>query len=297
MDTYYKKTFGTRLFDVLNVLLLLMLTALVVFPFWNQLCISFSDLSITPVSNISISPIGFNMEAYQMILQDTRISKAAIISLMRVVIGTIGTLFCTGLLAYITTIRWFSGRKFIRRAFLITMYFSAGLIPTYLAYIQIGLYNSFWVYIIPSLFSAYYMLIMSSYIYGLPEALFEAARIDGSSEMNIYLKIVIPTCIPVFAAIAVYCAVDQWNAWFDTSIYVPSGKYDTLQIYLRRILLEVEALSMIEDSVAALDKFRKLTPQSVRAATTMIVTLPIICIYPIMQRYFMSGITIGSVKE
>ena len=127
MDTYYKKTFGTRLFDVLNVLLLLMLTALVVFPFWNQLCISFSDLSITPVSNISISPIGFNMEAYQMILQDTRISKAAIISLIRVVIGTIGTLFCTGLLAYITTIRWFSGRKFIRRAFLITMYFFCGL--------------------------------------------------------------------------------------------------------------------------------------------------------------------------
>ena len=218
------------------------------------------------------------------------------ISVLRVLVGTTGTLLCTGLLAYITTIEWFSGRKLLRRGFLFTMYFSAGLIPTYLAFISIGLYNTFWVYIIPSLFSAYYMLIISSYISNLPSSLFEAARIDGASEMKIYFSIVLPVSIPVFAAIAVYCAVDQWNSWFDTTIYAPNGQFDTLQIYLRRVLLEIEALSMIEDSSKALSKFKTLTPQSIRAATTIIVTVPIVCVYPFLQRFFLTGITIGAVK-
>ena len=141
------------------------------------------------------------------------------------------------------------------------------------------------------------MMIIQSYIQGVPDALFEAARIDGAGEIKIYLRIVIPVCVPVFAAIAVYCAVDQWNSWFDTTIYAPNGDWDTLQIYLRRVLLEIEALSMIEDSSKALSKFRTLTPESIRAATTMIVTLPIVLVYPFMQKYFLGGITIGAVKE
>ena len=275
-------------------MLLFMLT--IVFPFWNQLCISFSDVSVNPVSNITVVPLGFNTEAYQKVFSDARILRVSTMSLLRVIVGTTGTLLCTGLLAYITTIEWFSGRKLLRRGFLFTMYFSAGLIPTYLAFISIGLYNNFWVYIIPGLFSAYYMLIISSYIYNLPSSLFEAARIDGASELKIYFRIVLPVSVPVFAAIAVYCAVDQWNSWFDTTIYAPNGQYDTLQIYLRRVLLEIEALSMIEDASKALSKFKTLTPQSIRAATTIIVTVPIVCVYPFLQRYFLTGITIGAVK-
>lgn len=296
MQKYYKQTLGTRLFDALNVAIMLLFMLTILFPFYNQLCISFSDVSTYPVSNITVYPLGFNTEAYEKVFSDARILRAAGISLLRVLVGTVGTLFCTGLLAYISTITWFSGHKFIRRAFALTMYFSAGLIPTYLAFINIGLYNTFWAYIIPGLFSAYYMLIISSYIQSMPEALFEAARIDGARELKIYLSVVIPVSVPVFAAIAVYCAVDQWNAWFDTTIYVPNGKWDTLQIYLRRVLLEIEALSMIEDSSKALSKFKTLTPQSIRAATTMIVTVPIVCVYPFLQKYFLSGITIGAVK-
>ena len=140
------------------------------------------------------------------------------------------------------------------------------------------------------------MLIIGSYIQGLPSALFEAARIDGSNELGIYFRIVMPISLPVFAAIAVYCAVDQWNSWFDTTIYVPSGKWDTLQIYLRRVLLEIEALSMIEDTSKVASKFKTLTPQSIRAATTIVTTIPIVCVYPFAQKYFLSGITIGAVK-
>jgi putative aldouronate transport system permease protein len=297
MQRYYKDTIPSRMFDALNVILMILFSVTILFPFWNQFCISLSDVSRYAVSRITIWPLGFNTEAYGMLITDTRIMNCALVSIMRVFIGTVGTLFCTGLLAYITTIRWFSGRKLLRRAFVFTMYFSGGLIPTYLAFIRIGLYNNFLVYIIPALFSVYYMLIISSYISGLPDALFEAARIDGASEIKIYLRIVIPTCVPVFAAIAVYCAVDQWNSWFDTTLYVPNGKWDTLQIYLRRVLLEVEAVSMIEDTTAAYNSFKTLTPQSLRAAITMVVTLPIVLVYPFLQKYFISGITIGSVKE
>lgn len=297
MRRYYRETLASKGFDVFNVLLMFLFMLTIVFPFWNQLCISFSDVSTNPVSNITVLPLGFNTESYQKVFSDTRILKVSSVSLMRVIAGTLGTLLCTGLLAYITTIEWFSGRKLLRRAFLFTMYFSAGLIPTYLAYISIGLYNTFWVYIIPGLFSAYYMLIISSYISNMPSSLFEAARIDGASELKIYFRVVIPISVPVFAAIAVYCAVDQWNSWFDTTIYAPNGEWDTLQIYLRRVLLEIEALSMIEDSSKALSKFKTLTPQSIRAATTIIVTVPIVCVYPFLQKYFLTGITIGAVKE
>lgn len=296
MRSYYKETIWGKIFDVCNVIFMILFMFTILFPFWNQVCISFSDVSTYPVSNITFLPKGFNTEAYAKVFSESSIIRAAGISILRVVLGTCGTLLCTGLLAYVTSVEWFSGRKFIRRAFVLTMYFGAGLIPTYLAYIQIGLYNTFWAYIIPSLFSAYYMLIIGSYIQGLPSALFEAARIDGSNELGIYFKIVMPISIPVFAAVAVYCAVDQWNAWFDTTIYVPNGQWDTLQVYLRRVLLEIEALNMIEDSQQALDKFRTLTPQSIRAATTIVTTLPIVCVYPFAQKYFLSGITIGAVK-
>ena len=296
MRSYYKQTLGSKIFDVCNVTFMVVFMFTILFPFWNQVCVSFSDVSTYPVSNITLLPKGFNTEAYAKVFSESKILRASFISVLRVVLGTCGTLLCTGLLAYVTSVEWFSGRKFIRRAYVLTMYFGAGLIPTYLAYINIGLYNSFWAYIIPSLFSAYYMLIIGSYIQGLPSALFEAARIDGSNELGIYFKIVMPISIPVFAAIAVYCAVDQWNAWFDTTIYVPNGQWDTLQVYLRRVLLEIEALNMIEDSQQALDKFRTLTPQSIRAATTIVTTIPIVCVYPFAQKYFLSGITIGAVK-
>jgi len=297
MHTYYPKTVWTRLFDLFNCLALFLFSFLVLFPFWNQICISASNLKVYSMKDVVWLPIDFNLEAYQMALTDVRIGKAALISVLRVLVGTTTSLFCTGLLAYVTTIRWFRGAKYLRRIFLFTMYFSGGMIPTYLAYINLGLFNSFWVYIVPSLINAYYMLLIASYIAGLPDALTEAARIDGASELRIYIRLIIPICVPVFAAISVYTAVYHWNAWFDTTLYVPSGDWDTLQIYLRRILLEVEAFSKIEDASTAYAKFKSLAPQSMRAAVTIIATVPIVIVYPLLQRYFITGITIGSVKQ
>lgn len=295
-NRYYKNTLASRIFDVVNIIFLFFFMLLVIYPLWQQLGMSLNDISKTPMGQLGFWPKYITFDAYDAIFEDTKIARAALISVLRVVVGTACTLFCTGLLAYVTTIRRFRGRDFVRKAFVFTMYFGGGLIPTYLLMLNLGLLNTFWVYILPGLFSAYYMLLIGSYIQGIPEALFEAARIDGCSEFGIYIKIVIPCCIPVFAAVAVYLAVGHWNSWFDVMIYNPKGQWDTLQVILRRILLEADSFSKITAMSGGENKFATMTSESLRAATTIVVTLPILLVYPFFQKYFISGITIGSVK-
>lgn len=296
MRNYYKEGPASKLFDVFNTIILVLIVFLVVYPLWNQLAISFNNNNVAASRNIYFYPKAFTLTNYEFVFTNSSILEGARVSLLRVIIGTAGTLLCTGLLAYITTIRNFTGRKFMRRVFVITMYFSGGLIPTYLMMVQLKLINTFWVYIVPNLINAYFMLLIASFIQNIPESMFEAARMDGASELQIYFKTVLPICIPVFSAVAVYAAVGHWNAWFDCMIYNADGKWDTLQIILRRLLLEQEAFQKIHNELIAASKFRNLTSEGLRAATTMIVTVPILCIYPFFQKYFISGITIGAVK-
>jgi putative aldouronate transport system permease protein len=177
------------------------------------------------------------------------------------------------------------------------MYFGGGLIPTYLLFSQLGLMETFTVYWLPGLFGAYYMMLIASYMQGLPEGLTESARIDGASEMRIYFSIMIPLCRPVLAAVSVMLIVNHWNSWFDVMLYNSSGNWDTLQVYLRKILLEAEQASKLLSDQKKFEAMKNLTTTSIRAATTMIVSIPVICIYPFFQKYFVGGITIGAVKE
>lgn len=291
-----KPTIGSRIFDTFNVVFMLVFTFFMVYPFINLLALSFNDGVDAARGGIYFFPRVFSLDSYQFLFQNDKLYSGLWISLLRVVVGTVTCVFMTGLLAYVVTIRSFSGRKFIRVLFLITMYFGGGLIPTYLLMVQLGLINTFNVYWIPGLLNAYYMLLMASYMQGLPESLFESARIDGASELKIYAKVVIPISMPVFAAIAVFSSVGHWNSWFDVILYNSNGKWDTLQVYLRKLLLEVEALQQIQDAQVAYSKYRNISSSTLRAAVTMVVTLPIICVYPFFQRYFVSGITLGAVK-
>lgn len=295
--SYVKNSTTGRIFDVFNVLFMVILAFVMVYPFWNQLIVSFNDGVDTARGGLYFWPREFTFDNYHYMLVKSNLSKGALISVLRVVVGTVTTLFCSGLLAYVTTVKWFSGRRFTRILFLITLYFSGGLVPTYLLISKLNLMDTFTVYWLPSLFSAYYMLLISSYMYNLPDALAESARIDGCNELRIYMKIIAPLCVPVFAAVAVFSAVSHWNSWFDVILYNSSGKWDTLQVYLRKILLDVEQVGKLANEQKQMAEMRKLTPQSIRAATTMMVTLPIMLSYPFFQRYFMSGITIGAVKE
>lgn len=297
MDTtFIKPTFGSRLFDYMNVIFMVFFSILMIYPFLNLLAISLNEGADAARGGIYLWPRVFSLDAYEFIFSEKKLYSGFLISVLRVTVGTLSCVLTTGLLAYVVTIKNFSGRKMIRLLFLFTMYFSGGLIPTYLLMVKLGLINTFQVYWIPSLLNAYYMLIMASYMQNLPESLFESARIDGASELRIYFQIVFPISLPVFASIAVFSSVGHWNSWFDVVLYNSSGHWDTLQVYLRKLLLEVEAVNEIQNQQIAYSKFRTLTPATVRAAVTMVVTLPIIFVYPFMQKYFVGGITLGSVK-
>jgi len=287
---------ASKVFDVLNVIFMLVFAFVMIYPFWNQLVISFNEGSDTVKGGLSFWPRAFTLDNYTYIFNRSTIGKGAVISILRVVVGTVLTIMFTGLLGYVTTIRHFTGRRFVRLIFVITMYFGGGLIPTYLLYTQIGLTETFTVYWLPQLFSAYYMILISSFIDGLPDSLAESARLDGASELTIYFRVILPLCKPVIAAIGVMLAVTHWNSWFDVMLYNSSGNWDTLQVYLRKILLESEQASRLLSEQKQYAFMRNLTTSSIRAATTMIVTIPIVCVYPFFQKYFVGGITIGAVK-
>lgn len=285
-----------RFFDIINIIILLIFGAMVAYPFLNLLALSLNDGADAARGGIYIFPRKFSLDAYVLLSQNHKLLEGFGWSVLRVIVGTSTCLFVTGLLAYIVSIRHFSGRKFMRILFLVTMYFNGGLIPVYLLMVQLGLTDSFNVYWIPTLISAYFMLLMASYISELPEALFESARLDGATEIAIYIKLVIPMSLPVFAAVFIYAAVGHWNSWFDVVLYNSSGHFDTLQVYLRRLLLEVEASQQIMDQQLIYQKFNSLSPLTLRAATTILVTAPILLVYPFLQKYFIGGLTIGSVK-
>lgn len=293
---YMKRTVGGHIFDVFNVIFMLLLVFIMVYPFWNQIVLSFNDGFDAQRGGVYFWPRAFTLTNYQYVFTSKGLASGALISVLRVIVGTSSNLFCSGLLAYVVSLRTFTGRRMVRLLALISMYIPVGLIPTYVIYSKLGLLNSFQVYWIPGIISVWNMLMISSYIMNQPDSLIESARLDGAREMQIYLRIIFPVCVPVFAALAVLTSVTHWNAWFDVMVYNPSGELDTLQMYLRKILLKAEAVRDMLSDASKMEEYRTLAPRTVRAATTVIVTVPILCIYPFMQKYFITGISIGAVK-
>ena len=209
---------------------------------------------------------------------------------------TVISVFVTLLAAYPLSKKEFVGRKVFNIIFLITMFFGGGMIPTFLLYKQLGLTNSFGVYVIPGMVSAFNMLVIRTYMNGISDSLEESAQLDGAGYTTIFLKIYSPLCKPVYATVALFVAVGQWNSWFDAMLYNRmNSNLTTLQYELMKLLssvtnqgTSVEAMKNAAGSV---------TPTSVRAAATIITMLPIICIYPFLQKYFVAGLTLGGVKE
>jgi len=293
---YLRRSPGSKVFDAVNVILLLLFAFLVVYPFFNQLVISFAQGIDAQRGGIYFYPRAFSLDNYAWLFRNAKLLSGLAVSVLRVVVGTVTCLLASALLGYVTTIRYFSGRRFMRILFLITMYFGGGMIPTYLVILKLGLLNTFHVYWLPYLISPYYMLLFSSYLNQLPDSLFEAARVDGATELRIFFQIVVPISIPVLAAVSIYLVVGQWNSWFDNLLYNTNGTWDTLQMYLRRMLLQSEIALKIQAEAVAYHRYQTVAPITIKAATTMIVTVPVLATYPFFQRYFIGGITLGSVK-
>lgn len=291
-----KVTFASRVFDVLNVMLMIFLLILFIYPFWNQLVLSFNTGADAVKGGFYLWPRDFTLSNYAYAFSMGNILESVFYSVARVLIGTVSNLFVCGLFAYVVMLPTFAGRKFMRLVLILTMYVPIGLIPMYIVLNSLHLLNTFAVYWVPSLITGWNVLMISSFMQGLPFAVVDSARLDGAGEMYIYWRVILPMSVPVFAAMAVIVGVGHWNSWFDVMVYNAKGTFDTLQMYLRRILLKADLIAEMMSNSAAHEELRKLQPQTVRAAVTVIITVPVACIYPFMQRYFVQGMTIGAVK-
>ncbi|MCR4736226.1 MAG: carbohydrate ABC transporter permease [Treponema sp.] len=300
-----KRSAGDIIFDCIIFLVLTFLVIVTVYPFWNTIAISFNDGLDSVKGGIKLWPRKFTWQNYKVLFIDDRLFKAFSISVTRTIIQTIFSVFCTSMLAYALSRKEFVLKKWLTAILVVSMYVNAGLIPSYMLIKKLGLLNSYWVYIIPNLVDVFNFILVRTYINGLPDSFVESARIDGANEFKIFLRIIMPLIVPSIAMISLFVAVNAWNSWFDTYLYA-SGKVNlhSLQYKLMEFLQSsqnqsasaADANSMAVAAAAGASS-SMVTPISIRASITMIATVPILIVYPFLQKYFVVGMTIGGVKE
>lgn len=285
-------------FVSVNTLILIIFTVVTLYPILNTLAVSFNDGYDSLRGGVTLIPRKFTLLNYQQVLKKETLWQATIVTVARTVIGTLTQMVCTALLAYVLTRKEFLLNKFVTIFYVLTMYVSGGLVPTLLLFKGLHLTNSFWVYVVPGFISAYNMIVIRTYMNGLPDSLGESAQVDGAGHMRIFWKIILPLCKPVMATVALFIAVYHWNSWFDAMLY-NQGRPDlsTLQYELMKLLSGAANQHADANLAAQTGQLATFTPTSLRSATTIITALPIVCLYPFLQRYFVTGLTIGGVKE
>ncbi|MDO4620543.1 MAG: carbohydrate ABC transporter permease [Lachnospiraceae bacterium] len=289
---------GDHIFVVCNTLFMIIFVIVTLYPVWNTVALSFNEGIDAVRGGIHLWPRAFTWKNYQVVLHMQNILTGAKVTVARTVIGTLLALAANALLAYIISRREFMFKAEVSLFWVITMYVNGGLIPVLLLYRTLHLTNSFWVYVIPGMVSAFNVLVIRTYMQGLPDSLEEAARVDGAGYMTIFVKVISPLCKPVYATVALFVAVGQWNSWFDAMIYNRmKSEYTTLQYELMKLLSSVMQQSGSATSGGNAATAAQVTPVTVRSAATVVTMLPILCLYPFLQRYFVTGLTIGGVKE
>lgn len=285
---------GEKALDYILLIFCLLMIVITVYPFLNVLAISLNDPMDTMRNVNFIIPRKFTLSNYIYVFTENNLGKPFLISVARTLIGTAVSVLCTAMLAYVLSRKDFYFNKSFTVIFIITMYVSGGMIPEYLLLTRtLKLGNSFMVYIIPGLIWVYNVILMRSFIEGLPLALQEAAKIDGANDFVIWLKIILPLCLPSLATVALFYAVGQWNSFMDTYLY--ARELPTLQYVLYEIM---EKAAIKIDPHAQTDQLKNaVSPLSVRMAITIVATVPILVVYPFLQKYFVGGMTLGAVKD
>lgn len=295
-----KKNHESRGDRVMVIICYLMIFAVVVvtfLPFWELFVVSISNRADAVRGGIKLFTSDPELTAYKQVLSSKNIWISAWNSIIRVVLGTLLSVVLTALMAYPLSKADFIGGKIFTILILFTMVFSGGLIPSYFLITQtLHLTDTIWSMILPGAVGAYNLVIVRNFLRSIPQSLEEAARIDGASEMCVWWRIVMPLSTPVLATVGLWKAVEHWNAYFDCLLYIRDQSKYVLQILLRRVLVE-QQMSMLQDGSMMTDIASKPTEVTTRAALIMISTLPIIMVYPFLQKYFMQGIMLGGVKE
>lgn len=295
-----KKSLKDWIIDSAIIVVLLCIVTITIYPFLNVLAISFNDANDTIKGGVHIIPRIFTFRNYEEVFKDPILITAFINSIIRTILGVGVGLLSTMMVAYVISRRDFFARKVVASLFAITMYVSGGMIPEFLLIKELGMLNSFSVYIIPGIIGVYYIYIVRSFIDGIPSALQEAACIDGANDIQIFTRIILPLCKPVMATIGLYYAVSHWNSWFDTYLFNSSNsKLTTLQYELMKVLNNSNTAAsghMLKMKQHA-QLVRAVSPQSIRMAITVVATVPILIVYPFVQKYFVKGMTLGAVKD
>lgn len=287
-------------FTIFNTLFMVLFAVVTLYPVLNTLAYSFNDGSDAVRGGIHLLPRVFSLKSYKTVLHKEGILTGAKITVLRTIIGTLSSLAANALLSFILSRKKFLFKSGLSLFWIITMYANGGLIPTMVLFRSLHLTGTFWVYVVPGLVSAFNVMVMRTYMAGIPDSLEESAQLEGAGYMTVFLRIISPLCKPVYATIALFVAVYHWNSWFDAMLYNRMNtQYTTLQYELMKLLDSVAsqgqgsggAASHTRDSVAT------VVPITVRSAATIVTIAPIICLYPFLQRYFVTGLTIGGVKE
>jgi putative aldouronate transport system permease protein len=294
MNNKLKKN-GTA-FDALNAIILGVLALIALFPFYNVLIISLAKYEVITDSFIYLLPASIDFTAYKYIITEKKFLNAFLVSSFVTVFGVAFNMTLSVVGAYGLSKKKIPGRNFFLGAILFTMFFNGGLIPYYLVVNGLGLVNNILVMIIPNGIATMYLIIMKNYFATIPESMEESAKIDGANDLYILWKIIIPISAPFIATFALFYAVDRWNEWWNALIFINESNKAPLQIFLREILIVFN--DQIGTMGAAIrDSKTKVYMQGVQMAAIVVTALPIICIYPFLQKHFVSGIMIGSIKE
>ena len=289
-----KKSLSNRLFDWIIILTVFIAILLTVIPFLNVVALSLSDpVSITK-GEVSLYPIGFNTAAYVTVFKDPSMIRSLIYTIYLTALYVAISMFLTICAAYPLTKKRLKGRKVITLFMIFTMYFAGGIIPDYILLKTLKLTNTMWSLILPGAISAYNMVILKSFFEGIPESLEESARLDGAGDICVLVKIVLPLALPVLATLCLFYAVARWNTFQDALYYITNANLYPLQMKLK-MLLDIAQSSELSQFEGA--NLSELVPENIKSASIVFATVPILVVYPWLQKYFVTGVTLGAVKE
>lgn len=266
------------------------------YPFYLSIVLAFNEGKDALRGGIYFWPRIPTLDNFKELVRDTTWGKALIVTVLRTILGTSVTVFFTTLMAYGLSFKNLRGRKFYMLMIIVAMYFSGGVIPYYMVLRSLHLVNTFWVYIIPGAINMFYVLVAISFFEGIPAEMGESARLDGASELTIYLRLIFPVSKPLMATIAIFTAVGHWNSWYDSAFFIQNKNLRTMGYQLMAIINKANVNNTTLDAYSGSQAQQSLTPMSIQLAAMLVAVGPILVVYPFFQRYFVSGLTIGAVK-
>ena len=287
-------TGGERTFETINLIVLILIGALMLFPFLNMAAKSFSSENAILTGKVLFWPVGFQTGTYKYVMRQAQFWNSFKVSVFITVMGTAGAMILSCLTAYPLSKTWLYGRKPLLLLFVFTMFFGGGMVPSYLLMRSLGLINTIWVLFVPAMLSVYNMILLKNFFEDIPESIEESAELDGAGSLRILVSIVLPMSLPAIATIGLFYAVGFWDNYMSGLLYITKPELKPLQQYLYEIVTESinvdETLSMDAQENAALNT------DAIRSATIMLACVPIMCVYPFLQKYFVKGMRVGSVK-